>query len=74
MPNFSFLSCLEVIQKFVVVVVTWGGLALMSLVSNLNPSCIELKLGLSFANKLMCFDTINISLGTVSVNLIIRHN
>ena len=35
-----------------VVVVRWGGLAL-SLVSNLNPSCIELELGLSFDKNIL---------------------
>ena len=42
MPNFSFLACLEGVYKFVVV---WMAL---STVSNLNPSCIELELGLGF--------------------------
>ena len=46
MPNFSFLAGLEVVYKFVVV----GGVVWMALstVSNLNPSCIELELGLGF--------------------------
>ena len=39
--------CIEVAEKFVLVVV--GGFP-VSLVSNLNPSCIELELGLGFDN------------------------
>ena len=40
-PNFSFLACLEVAEKFVVGGVVWGGLAVAT-VSNLNPSYVEL--------------------------------
>ena len=40
--NFSFLACLEVAKNCVLVV---GGFQ-VSLVSNLNPSYIELELGL----------------------------
>ena len=35
MPNFSFLACLEVAEKFVVV---GGGVEHAATVSNLNPS------------------------------------
>ena len=48
MPNFCFLACLEVVEKFVVVV--WGGGFQVSTMSNLNRSCIELELGLGFDN------------------------
>ena len=44
-PNFSFLACLEVAEKFM-----GGGLAVNTM-SNLNQSCIELELGLGFDNK-----------------------
>ena len=40
-PNFSFLACLEVAEKFV-----WGGVGWgvdhVATVSNLNPSYLEL--------------------------------
>ena len=42
MPNFSFLACLEVAEKFVV---GWGGVGgvdHVATVSNLNPSYVEL--------------------------------
>ena len=49
MPNFSFLACLEVAEKFVVEVpeIISGGsrdymVDQVTTVSNLNPSCIEL--------------------------------
>ena len=42
--NFSFLACPEVDEKVVV-----GGLP-VGLVSNLNPSCIDMELGLGFDN------------------------
>ena len=41
--NFSFLAC-------IVAEWGWGGLALTTL-SNLNPSCIQLELGLGFDNR-----------------------
>ena len=44
MPNFSFLACLEVAEKFVV----GGGEFRESTVSNLNPSNIELELVLGY--------------------------
>ena len=47
MPNFSLLACLEVVQKFVVGVVSGFQVAN---VSYLNPSCIELGLGFSLDN------------------------
>ena len=46
---FSFLACLEVAEKFVVVVVVEH----VATISNLNPSCLELiwvELGLGFDN------------------------
>ena len=43
-PNFSFLACLEVSEKFVV---GWCWFH-VSTMSNLNPSKIELELGLGF--------------------------
>ena len=46
MPNFRFLACLEVAEKFVV----GGGGFRVSTVSNLNPSNIELELGLGYDN------------------------
>ena len=40
MPNFSFLACLEVAEKFVG---GWGwGVEHMATMSNLNPSYLEL--------------------------------
>ena len=45
-PNFSFLTCLEVSEKFVV---GWCWFH-VSTMSNLNPSKIELELGLGFDN------------------------
>ena len=45
MPNFSFITRLEVSECFGVVVD--GGLA-VSAMSNLNTSCIKLELGLGF--------------------------
>ena len=42
MPNFSFLTFVEVAEKFMV-----GGFHI-STMSNLNPSSIELELGLGF--------------------------
>ena len=58
-PNFSFLACLEVAEKFGV---GWGGVVWgehVATVSNLNPSWLELlwvelsqvELGLGFDNK-----------------------
>ena len=43
-PNFSFLACLEVSEKFVV---GWCWFH-VSTMSNLNPSKIEMELGLAF--------------------------
>ena len=40
MPNFSFLACLEVAEKFMGVV--GGGVDHVATVSNLNPSEVEL--------------------------------
>ena len=37
MPNFSFLACLEVAEKFV-----GGGVEHVATMSNLNPSYLEL--------------------------------
>ena len=54
MPNFSFLACLEVAEKFVLGVGGGGGLA-VSTVSNLNSSCIELELELGFDNTVSKF-------------------
>ena len=47
-PDFSFLACLEVAEKFVL-----GGVAgfRVSTMSNLNPSYIELELGLGFDKR-----------------------
>ena len=51
MSDFSFLACLEGVYKFVVVgVVVWMAL---STVSNLNPNCIELELGLGFEDIIL---------------------
>ena len=47
MPNFSFLACLEVAEKFGM---GGGGGFEVTTMSNLNPSCIELELGLGFDN------------------------
>ena len=41
LPNFSFLACLEVVEKFVVGV---GVVEHMATMSNLNPRYIELLL------------------------------
>ena len=41
-PNFRFLAGVEVAEKF--------GVEQVSNMSNLNPSCIELELGLGFDN------------------------
>ena len=42
-PNFSFLACLEVAEKFRGgVVVGWWGVDHVATVSNLNPSYVEL--------------------------------
>ena len=58
MPNFSFLACLEVAEKFVG---GWGvGVEHVATVSNLNPSYVELlwaelsyvELGLGFDKSL----------------------
>ena len=38
MPNFSFLACLEVAEKFV----GGGGVEHVATMSNLNPSYLEL--------------------------------
>ena len=48
-PNFSLLACLEVAEKFVVV--GWGGFQ-VNTVSNLNPSCIKMELGLGFGRNI----------------------
>ena len=40
MPNFSFLACLEVAEKFVGG--GWVGVEHVATVSNLNPSYLEL--------------------------------
>ena len=37
MPNFSFLACLEVAEKF-----SGGGVEHVATMSNLNPSYVEL--------------------------------
>ena len=44
MPNFSFLACLEVAEKFVVGGWVGGGWGVdhLATVSNLNPSYVEL--------------------------------
>ena len=55
MPNFSFLACLEVAEKFGV---GWGGVEHVATMSNLNPSYLKLllvelsqvELGLGFDN------------------------
>ena len=39
-PNFSFLACLEVAEKFMGVV--GGGVENMATMSNLNPTYLEL--------------------------------
>ena len=44
--NFSFIASLQVAEKFVVV---RGGFQVTSM-SDLNPSCIEMELGLGFDN------------------------
>ena len=53
-PNFSSLACLEVAEKFVVVVGWLGGVVgHLATVSNLNPRCVALslvELGLGFDN------------------------
>ena len=49
-PNFSFLDCIEVAEKFGGGV-GWCGFQVTT-VSNLNPSCIELESGLGFDNNL----------------------
>ena len=52
-PNFIFPACLEVAEKFVVG--GWCGLAVITM-SNLNPCCIELELGLGFDKRFwICF-------------------
>ena len=50
-PNFSLIACLEVGEYFGV----WGGVSgfQVTTVSNLNPSCIELELGLGFDIKMI---------------------
>ena len=42
MPNFSFLACLEVAEKFMGVGWGVGGVDHMATVSNLNPTYLEL--------------------------------
>ena len=49
MQNFGSLACLDVAEKFVL---GGGGGLQVTTMSNLNPSCIELKLGFGFYN---CF-------------------
>ena len=56
-PNFNFLACLEVAQKFVVEVpeIISGGsrdymVGQVTTMSNLNPCCIELEFGFCFKN------------------------
>ena len=54
-PNFRFLACLEVAEKFVG---GWGGVEHVATMSNLNPSYLKLllvelsqvELGLGFDN------------------------
>ena len=41
-PNFSFLACLEVAEKFVCGVGWCGGVGHVATMSNLNPSYVEL--------------------------------
>ena len=43
MPNFSSIAGLEVAEKFVVVVVGWGGVHVTT-VSNSNASCFRVEL------------------------------
>ena len=69
MPNFSFLACVEVAEKFVVAVV--GGGLTVSTMSNLNPSCIEFELGLEFDNIMhnsVLFHSAQINIGFRKIN------
>ena len=47
-PNFPFLACLEVAENFMGV----GCELAVTTMSSLNPSCIELELGLGLDNYL----------------------
>ena len=44
MPNFSSLAGLEVGEKFVVVVVGWGGVEHVTTMSNSKASCFRVVL------------------------------
>ena len=57
MPNFIFLACLELAEKFMDGV-GWGLCGFqISTGSNLNLSCIQLELGLGFDDKGLALET-----------------